>query len=102
MVEVESMLVRVREAVSEVVLIRSFESSSWSLVLVVESLFDRRAFRMQRVRVDMMPILDFGFLRFVFEVGIDRYGVVLELGVFVLTLMELGIAGSEAGLGYIN
>lgn len=55
------MLVRVREAVSEVVLIRSFESSSWSLVLVVESLLDRRAFRMQRVRVDMMPILDFVF-----------------------------------------
>jgi hypothetical protein len=38
----------------------------------------------------------------VFEVGIDRYGVVLELGVFVLKLMKLGIAGSEAGLGYIN
>ena len=72
------MLVRVREAVSEVVLIRSFESSSWSLVLVVESLLDRRGFRMQRVRVDMMPILDFGSWPSGVEfevVGIDRYGV---------------------------
>lgn len=51
------MLERV-EAVPEVVLIRSFESSSWSLVLVVESLLERRFLRMQRVRVDIKPILD--------------------------------------------
>lgn len=62
MVEVESMLARFREAVSEVVLIRSFESSSWSLVLVVECLLERRFFRMQRDRVDMKPILNFGEL----------------------------------------
>lgn len=61
MVEVESMLALV-EAVPEVVLIRSFESSSWSLVLVVESLLERRFLRMQRDRVDMKPILDFGDL----------------------------------------
>lgn len=57
MVEVESMLARV-EAVPEVVLIRSFESSSWGLVVVVESLLERRFLRMQRDRVDMKPILD--------------------------------------------
>lgn len=61
MVEVDSMLARV-EAVPEVFFIRSFESSSWSLVLVVESLLERRFLRMQRDRVDMKPILDFGGL----------------------------------------
>lgn len=61
MVEVESMLALV-EAVPEVVLIRSFESSSWILVLVDESLLERRFLRMQRDRVDMKPILDFGDL----------------------------------------
>ena len=64
-VEVDSMLARV-EPVSEAVLIKSFESSSWSLLLVVESLLERRFLRMQRDRVDMKPILylrfGFGFL----------------------------------------
>jgi hypothetical protein len=59
MVEVESMLARV-EAVPEVVLIRSFESSSCSLVLVIESLLERQFLRMQRDTVDMKPIVDFG------------------------------------------
>lgn len=57
MVKVDSMLARV-ETVSEVVLIRSFESSSWTLVLVAESLLERRSFRMQRARVDLKPILE--------------------------------------------
>lgn len=59
MVEVDSMLApRVTEAVSEIVLIRSFESSSWGLVLVVESLFEMRLLRMRRAIVDTKPILE--------------------------------------------
>lgn len=97
MVEVESMLALV-EAVPEVVLIRSFESSSWSLVLVDESLLERRFLRMQRDKVDMKPILDFGDLVCVCGGGIMWLGV---LGL-MLTLMELGIAGRVMGLRYMN
>ena len=53
------MLARI-ETVSEVVLIRSFESSSSTLVLVAESLLERRSFRMQRDSVDLKPILGWG------------------------------------------
>lgn len=55
---VESTLGRAREAVSEVALMRSFESSSSILLLEVESLLDRRFLRMQRVIFATIPILE--------------------------------------------
>lgn len=60
---VESTLGRAREAVSEVALMRSFESSSSILLLEVESLLERRFLRMQRVSFATIPIFgDFGHL----------------------------------------
>lgn len=53
---VDSTLGRVRQVVS-VGLMRSFESSSSSLELEMESLLERRLLRMRCVMVEMIPIL---------------------------------------------
>ena len=94
------MLARI-ETVSEVVLIRSFESSSSTLVLDAESLLERRSFRMQRDRVDLKPILG----RCVcVDLSVQWYRYVLggvKL-VLVLMLMEAGIAVRIMGLRYMN
>lgn len=56
-VDVDAMLSARSEAVSEYGLIRSFESSSGSLIDCVERRLESLLLRMQRAIVDMRPIL---------------------------------------------